>query len=95
MAEFAPAGQYLGDIAWSLVLRSLLLLLAGDIGQDVRRRFPGGRGMPDCGVEAQGVHLAVPYVGLHPGDQVPFGPLDVLDGFNIVPVEVVEGHSWN
>ena len=83
--------KILGEIAWRLILRSLLLLLAGNFGDGTWRRLSGSNGMPDCGVEAQGVPLAVPYVGLHPGDELPIGPLDVLDGFNIVPVEVVKG----
>ena len=51
--------------------------------------------MPNGGIESDGVLLKVPNVGLHSIHELLFVPRDVLDGLDLVPVEVAEGHPWN
>ena len=84
-----------GDVAWSLILRSLLRLLAGIVGDVSWRRLPGSTGMSYSSVKTNGVLLEVSDVVLHLGDELPVGALDILDGSDMVPIEVVECHSWD
>ena len=85
----------LGQVAWRSVLGPLLLLLARVVSDDFGRLSLGSNGVSNLGIEGEGVPLEVPDVGLHLAKEQLVVPLDVLDGRDFVPVEVVEGHPRN